>query len=484
MSDGSDAAITRLRLGGRFAAVLLEVLRARSRRGPLRPRWGWREEWIAAGMRRHFAEIEGRPWPEQRRSFSLMATPVDAVGVPARRAPLGERPALWFNPPGSAKTKRTILYLHGGAYLFGSPDDYAELVAGIARAARLRAVAPSYRLAPEHPFPAALDDALAAYEALLDRHDVAPRDVVVAGDSAGGGLAVAMMVAARDAGLPLPAGAALIGPWADMTARGGSIDRFEGVDVFTASMITRWAEAVLAGARADDPRASPVFADLSGLPPMLVQAGGAEMLLDQDVRLAERARAHGVDVTLRVWEDCFHDWPVYARVVDDGRRAIDELAAFVAAVGGEPGPVEAALIRLNDSISTSHGDLAAACVGPRPGAWHPGAPARVTEAARRSLGAVPLGAAGETADALVRVVAGMRRDVALPVEAADAAAARAGLRVHLSGTQRGVDLDALDALLATIPGARCFVGSALRRTAVALVGEGAALLLDYDGDGP
>ncbi len=317
-----------LEAGLRFAGAAAVVTWNRLRRGPQRARWRWRDEWMAVGMRRHFADIEGRPWPEQRRTFTLMAPrPESLRGVRVERATLAERPALWITPDGPAPAK-TLLYLHGGAYLFGGPDDYAELVANIARAASVRAVVPDYRLAPEHPFPAALEDALAFYRALL-RSGVSPKELVVAGDSAGGGLTASLLVALRDAGEPLPSRAALICPWVDMTAKGASMDANTGVDVFTPSMIDAWAKQVLHGASADDPRASPIYADLRGLPPLLVQVGGAEMLLDQDTRFAEMARRAGTEVTLRVWDDCIHDWHVYARVIDEGRRAIEELAAFL-----------------------------------------------------------------------------------------------------------------------------------------------------------
>jgi acetyl esterase/lipase len=322
--------LLRARLGLHLVSAVIAVTLSRARRGPLRPRWTWLEELLATGMKRHFAYIEGRPWPEQRRTFAAMAVPAFAVpGVRVERATLGGSPAVWITPRDlAAGDDTTLLYLHGGAYLFGSVDEYLDLVARVARAARVRAVALEYRLAPEHPFPAALEDAVAAYRALL-ASGVAPEKLVVAGDSAGGGLTASLLVALRDAGAALPARAVLIGPWVDMAARGGSLASNEPYDVFAPEMIVRWSREVLAGADPTDPRASPARADLRGLPPMLVQVGGVEMLHDQVVAFAAEARAAGVEVTLRVWDECIHDWPVYAALLAEGRRAIDEIGAFV-----------------------------------------------------------------------------------------------------------------------------------------------------------
>jgi acetyl esterase/lipase len=327
--------LSRARLGLHLVAAAIAVTIARLRRGPLRPRWTWSEELVATGMKRHFARIEGRSWSEQRLTFAAMAIPAFAVpGIRIARTTLGGSPALWVTPTDLAASEDgTLLYLHGGAYLFGSIDEYLDHVARIACVARVRAVAIDYRLAPEHPFPAALDDAVAGYRALLSS-GVAPGKLFVAGDSAGGGLATSLLVALRDAGVALPARAVLIGPWVDMAARDGSIASNERFDVFSQEMIVRWTRDVLAGADPTDPRASPARADLHGLPPMLVQVGGVEMLHDQVVDFAARARAAGVDVTLHVWDECIHDWPVYAAVLPAGRRAVEEIGAFVRAAQG------------------------------------------------------------------------------------------------------------------------------------------------------
>ena len=321
-----------LSLGVQNLVNVVSVTVARARRGPLRPGWSWRTEVMAGFMRRHFARLQHRSWTDARRTFEALAafTPLGR-GVERRHDTRAGRPALWVTPRG-VSPRRTMLFFHGGAYLFGTPKEYVDLVGRLACAGGLRAVSVDYRLAPEHPFPAALDDALAAYRALLAQ-GVAPEDVVVAGDSAGGGLTAALLVALRGAGDPLPRAALLLGPWVDQAARGGSLVAHEPFDVFTPEMIVGWSEQVLAGADPKDPRASPAWADLSGLPPLFIQVGGVEMLRDQVVAFAERAQAAGVDVTLREWADCFHDWQVYALVLPEGRAAIAEAGRWLAGLG-------------------------------------------------------------------------------------------------------------------------------------------------------
>jgi monoterpene epsilon-lactone hydrolase len=313
----------------RVWAAAIAVTIARIRRGRALPRWTWMHELIATGMKREFARLAPLSWALQRRTWRAIALPSFAVrGVRFERTNLAGMEAEWIAPSNLPNDCGTILlYLHGGAYLFGTIDEYRDFASRIAREAHARAVVVGYRLAPEHPFPAALDDAVAAYSALLDSGIAAAR-IVVAGDSAGGGLTASLLVALRDRGVALPAGAVLVSPWVDLAARGGTLVTHHH-DFFTPELVERWARTVLAGADETDPRASPARADLRGLPPLLVQVGGAEMILDQVVGFASRARAARVDVRLRVWEDCFHDWPLFAAVLGDGRRAIDEIGTFV-----------------------------------------------------------------------------------------------------------------------------------------------------------
>jgi len=290
-------------------------------------------------MKREFARLAPETWAFQRRTWRAIALPSIAVrGGRFERTRLAGMEAEWITPnellaDPDARNRTTLLYLHGGAYVFGTIDEYRDFALRIARAANACAVVVGYRLAPEHPFPAALDDAIAAYEALV-ASGIPATSIVVAGDSAGGGLTASLLVALRERGVALPAGAVLVSPWVDLAARGGTLVSNQPHDFFTPALVQHWARTVLDGADEADPRASPLRADLRELPPLLVQVGGAEMILDQVVAFAARARAAGVDARLRVWDDCFHDWPLFAAVLGDGRLAVEEIGAFAREVTG------------------------------------------------------------------------------------------------------------------------------------------------------
>ncbi|MCH8814938.1 MAG: alpha/beta hydrolase [Chloroflexi bacterium] len=243
---------------------------------------------------------------------------VDADGVP------GE----WISAPG-ADPETVVYYLHGGAYSVGSVNSHRQLIANISRATGARAFAIDYRLAPENPFPAAIEDATKAYRWLLNR-GIDPARVVLAGDSAGGGLAAATLLSLRDAGDPLPAAAVLISPWTDMEGLGESMKTKADVDPMIApDTLGEGASAYLGGADPRNPLASPIHADLSGLPPMLIQVGGSEVLLDDSTRLAAKAEADGVDVTLEVWDEMIHVWHFFAVMLPEGQQAIDRIAEFL-----------------------------------------------------------------------------------------------------------------------------------------------------------
>ncbi|QYC41973.1 Monoterpene epsilon-lactone hydrolase [Nonomuraea coxensis DSM 45129] len=234
---------------------------------------------------------------ERREQFAAMFTRPLPAGVDSSATTLGGRPALELRRTAG---EDVLLYLHGGGFVVGSPRVTAHVTAALLRHLDGRAVSPDYRLAPEHPFPAAPDDCLAAYRELLDS-GVDPRRLVVAGDSAGAALAVVTLTRARDAGLPMPAAAVLFSPAVDLTLSGASMRSKDGVDPFFAPADLAWLfERYLAGADGAAPEASPVFADLTGLPPLLIQAGSSELLLDDAVRLAGRAGADEVAVTLEV----------------------------------------------------------------------------------------------------------------------------------------------------------------------------------------
>lgn len=219
----------------------------------------------------------------------------------------------------------TLLYLHGGGFLLGSPRLFRYASRGFARAG-FDVFTPAYRLAPEHMFPAALDDALYAYRALLA---AAPGPVVLAGDSAGGGLALSLMLRARDEGLPLPKAAALFSPWTDLAATGASARENEETDaLFTRRLLLLGARAVLGRASAKNPLASPLYADLSGLPPLIVHAGMDEALRDDSTRLVERARAAGVAAEIELWPDVPHGWQLMG-FIPEARLSREKGIAFL-----------------------------------------------------------------------------------------------------------------------------------------------------------
>jgi monoterpene epsilon-lactone hydrolase len=237
-------------------------------------------------------------------------------------------PAEWTSTP-DARTDRAILYLHGGGYVIGSLDSHRHLAAEAGRAAGMRTLAIDYRMAPEHPFPAAVDDTVAAYKFLLNSGIAASR-IAIAGDSAGGGLVVGAILAIRDAGLALPGCAWCISPWVDMEALGQSFtDRAAADPTVQAPTIKFMADTYLAGA---DPRsvyAAPLYGDLRGLPPMLIQVGACETLLDDSVRLARLAGVADVNVDLQIWPEMIHVWHLYHPVLAAGRRAIESGGSFV-----------------------------------------------------------------------------------------------------------------------------------------------------------
>jgi epsilon-lactone hydrolase len=223
----------------------------------------------------------------------------------------------------------TILYLHGGGYYFCSPQTHRAASFGLAARSDARVFSLDYRLAPEHPFPAALDDALAAYRSLLE-DGVKPEQIVIAGDSAGGGLALATLVALRDAGDALPAGAILFSPWTDLAATGASLESNDGVDpMFHGPSIGRAAKLYLADTPATHPYASPLYADMSGLPPLFMQVSSTEVLLDDSRRVADKARAAGVEVDFDIWRKQPHVWQLWAPFIPEARHALDLAAQFV-----------------------------------------------------------------------------------------------------------------------------------------------------------
>ncbi|MBV1799410.1 alpha/beta hydrolase [Siccirubricoccus sp. G192] len=241
--------------------------------------------------------------------------------------------AEWTTTP-QANPARVILFLHGGGYISGSLDSHRHMIAEAGRQAGARTLALDYRLAPEHPFPAALEDAMAGYRFLLAQ-GIAPAHVAMAGESAGGGCAVAALVALRDAGVALPGCLWCSSPWVDLAVSGGSIEAKAAVDPLLGKpYLLELAAAYLHGADPLTPLASPLHADLRGLPAMLIQVGSAETLLDDAVRLAGVAGGADVPVTLRIWPDMIHAWHLFYQQVAAGRRALVEVGAFIHAALG------------------------------------------------------------------------------------------------------------------------------------------------------
>ncbi|HTO71516.1 MAG TPA: alpha/beta hydrolase [Myxococcota bacterium] len=237
-------------------------------------------------------------------------------------------PAEWLSAPGSA-ADRAVLYLHGGGYVLGSIGTHRELAARISAASAARCLLIDYRLGPEHRFPAAVEDAVAAYRFLLDA-GYAPGHLAIAGDSAGGGLTVATLLAIRDAKLPLPATGVCISPWVDLEGIGESMTTKADVDpMVQKAPLVVLAKHYLGGADPRSPLASPIYADLRGLPPLLVQVGTSETLLDDSTRLAERARRAGVEVELEAWPDMIHVWHAFAALLPEGREAIERVGAHL-----------------------------------------------------------------------------------------------------------------------------------------------------------
>ncbi len=270
---------------------------------------GWAE-------RRERLDEVGAAWPP---ASDISLQPADAGGVPAE----------WSSAPGS-DASRVLLFFHGGGYCSGSIASHRRLVTEAGRAAGIRTLAIGYRLAPEHPFPAALEDASAAWRFLRDQGIDAHR-IAVGGDSAGGGLTVALMNQLRDAREELPGCAWLISPWTDLTMSGASLALKDAFDpLIHKAYLRELADAYLpAGAGPKDPRVSPLYADLRNLPPVLIQVGSAETLLDDAVRFAGAAGAADVSVTLEIWPHMIHAWPLWNARLEEGRGALAGAGAFI-----------------------------------------------------------------------------------------------------------------------------------------------------------
>jgi monoterpene epsilon-lactone hydrolase len=268
---------------------------------------------------------------EQRR---LLRELTSAVPLPAdvtvTAAALGTVPVAEITVAGSA-SRNVVLYFHGGVYVLGDAFQAAGLASQVGRRTRAKVISVDYRLAPEHPYPAAVEDALAAYEALLDS-GTAPSDIAFAGESAGGGLAVATLVNARDHGLPLPAAALVMSPYADLTLAGRTMDTKRAADpLLSRENLQARIPDYTSGQDAAVGLISPVFADLSGLPPLIIQAGSHEVLLDDAVRLARQAATADVEVTLDITPGVPHVFQAYYPILDEAAAALDRAGRLLSA---------------------------------------------------------------------------------------------------------------------------------------------------------
>jgi acetyl esterase/lipase len=249
-------------------------------------------------------------------------------GVTVERIDLNGIPAAWVCPE-NADREKIILHLHGGGYVLGNIDVYQMLCSSLAQRTGLKVLLPEYRLAPEHPFPAALEDAQKAYRWLL-AEGYKPENIVISGDSAGGGLGVATVLALRDANAPLPAAVVCLSPWTDLTFTGQShIIRAQAEVLLRADELREWSVFYTGAENPSNPLISPIYADFHGFPPLLIQVGSDEILLDDARMLAEKARADGATVELHVWEGTWHVWHTLADMMPESRAAFDEIAQFV-----------------------------------------------------------------------------------------------------------------------------------------------------------
>lgn len=272
---------------------------------------------------------EGGDWAAARAKYlaalSIHPTP---EGVQIQELDMGGVPGTCVAPD-AVSQDRVLLYIHGGGYVAGSPAGYHGLAGNFAKLLGASVYMPDYRLAPEHPFPAAVQDTLAAYKWLLDEGH-SPRSIAFAGDSAGGAMVVTVMLAARASGIPLPAAGVALSPWANLEHTGASISNRDGIDPTVNKLgLDRMARAYLQGALPSDPDASPVFADVRGLPPILVQIGEREVMLSDALRLASHLAENRVRVSFESWPGMFHVWHLFSAILPEAEQALNNAVRFI-----------------------------------------------------------------------------------------------------------------------------------------------------------
>ncbi len=249
-------------------------------------------------------------------------------GMDIEHITAADLPAAWIRPSGADRSK-VVLHLHGGGYVTGSIASHLMMCIPMAQTLKMNILLPEYRLAPEHPFPAAIDDVLKIYHWLLAQGHAA-KDIIISGDSAGGGLGLAVVAALRDQKEALPAAMICISPWADLTMQGRSHSTKSKVEaVLNADVLSEWALCYTNESNFSNPLVSPIFADLHDLPPLLIQVGSDEILVDDASTLAEKARSAGVDVTLKVWDGMWHVWHALGDLVPESKKAFEEIKQFI-----------------------------------------------------------------------------------------------------------------------------------------------------------
>ncbi len=267
------------------------------------------------------------PLEQMRKAMEKVAFRV-ADDVKAEPVTVAGRPAEWVRAPG-IQAGRAILYLHGGGYVMGSINTHRSLAGEVSRAAQAAVLLVDYRMGPEAPFPAAVEDGVASYRWLLDQ-GFTPKSLAIAGDSAGGGLTMATLVSARDQGLPMPAAAVPISPWVDLTCTNDSYKTRAAADpMINPSGIGRMVGFYLQGQDPKQPYASPNFADLKSLPPLLIHVGRDEVLLDDSIKLDAKAKADGVTSTLEIWDDMIHVWHAFHPMLPEAKQAITRVGSFL-----------------------------------------------------------------------------------------------------------------------------------------------------------
>jgi len=307
-------------------AVLRATRLRRLTRGPLREAWSLELEAYSRVLHHYARRSHWLPLRWQRAALASLVPAKPPRGVAFERFRIGTFEAAWLTPDGADKD-RVLLYLHGGGYLLGSIDSHRHAVSRFAARANMRALLIDYRLAPEHPFPAGLEDAVSAWRWLLDQ-GFDPSRMAIAGESAGGGLTMATLLSLRDRELPTPGAAAVLSPWVDLTMSGSTLSSNDRFDFVPEHVLRRYARKYAGETNREHPLLSPVLGELHDLPPLLIQAGGAETLLDDSRRLHATAERSGTDAELRVYPDMIHAFMLMPHM-PRYREALEDLAAHL-----------------------------------------------------------------------------------------------------------------------------------------------------------